>query len=100
MKKKKVVTRLKNVFYKPKKQSQYFEVLFERVLVNEIKNSFEIVGCKNKSHISRGMFDGFFSHDIIEVPLSFYSSVRVFHNGLPSEVGFIIVFYSNLVLIN
>jgi hypothetical protein len=71
LKKKKVVARLKNVFYKPKKQSQYFEVLFERVLVNEIKNSFKIVGCKNKTHIRRGMFDGFFSHDIIEAHCRF-----------------------------
>lgn len=51
MKRKKVVTRIKNVFYKPKKQSQYFEVLFERVLVNEIKNSFKIEGSKNKTYI-------------------------------------------------
>ena len=34
-----------------KKTKPILRVLFERVLVNEIKNLFEIVGCKNQPHI-------------------------------------------------
>ena len=38
------------------------------------------------------MFDRFFGHDIIKIPLSFYDPVRMFDNGLTSALYFIIVF--------
>ena len=46
------------------------------------------------------MFDGFLSYDIIKIPLAFYYSVRMFYYGLSSAIQFIIIFDSNLVLIN
>ena len=46
------------------------------------------------------MFDGFLRSDIIKIPLAFYYSVGMFHDGLPSAIHFIIISDSNLVLIN
>ncbi|WP_426092956.1 hypothetical protein [Flavobacterium sp. DSR3-2] len=46
------------------------------------------------------MFDGLLCDDIIKIPLPFYNTLGMFYYGLPSAVDFIIVFDSNLVLIN
>jgi hypothetical protein len=46
------------------------------------------------------VFDCFFSHHVINVPLAFYDFIRMIHNGLPSAVALVVVLYSDFIFIN
>ena len=81
---------LKKGSNRQKKQAKVLQVLFERFFVDNVEYPADIEGCKYEPHISRGMFDSPFGHDIIKAPLPFDNSERVFHNGLSPSVGFFV----------
>jgi len=45
-----------------------------------IENSAQVIGGKDQSHISRGVFNGFLGHNIEKIPLPFDDTVRMFYN--------------------
>jgi hypothetical protein len=69
-------------------------------VINQVEDSAQVVGGKNQSKISCGAFYGSLGHDIIKIPLAFYHSVWILHDGLTPAIYFIIVFDSYLVFIN
>ena len=79
-------------------KSQPIEISLESVFINEVENSSKVECAKDKSYICSSSFDGFFGHDIIEVPLPFDDAEGMLHNSLSPAVSFFVGLYSLLVL--
>src|SRR4030042_3932714 len=69
-----------------KQRSEHPQILLQHIHCQNITNSSEVICNEHQPHIGACPSNPFLCENITEPPLSFYCSVRMFHNCLTSFI--------------